>query len=131
LARNDIREALIWSRERFGENAAGRYRDLIRQALVDLAADPERPGSAERRELARGIRTYHLVFSRDRVGGAAGVVRRPRHFVVYRCWDGDRIEIVRVLHDARELELHLPGEAGSDAGLAGCVFRAKPITIPG
>jgi toxin ParE1/3/4 len=65
VARSDIREALIWSRERFGESAAARYRALLPQALRDISADPDRPGSKERPDLARGIRTYHLFFSRD------------------------------------------------------------------
>ena len=109
-ARTDIREALIWTQERFGERAAARYRDLLKQALRDIAADPARPGSKERPDLARGIRTYHLVFSRDRAAGDLGVVRKPRHFLVYRRRGEDVIDIVRVLHDARDLQRHLPEE---------------------
>jgi plasmid stabilization system protein ParE len=48
-ARNDIREALIWSQERFGQRAAEHYRELIKQALRDIVVDPQRPGPAERR----------------------------------------------------------------------------------
>lgn len=104
---NDIREALLWSRERFGENAAERYRALIQQALRDIAADPDRPGSANRADLARGIRTYHLFFSRDRARGPAGAVKKPRHFLIYRRRE-NRIDILRVLHEARDLDRHLP-----------------------
>jgi toxin ParE1/3/4 len=107
-ARSDIREALLWSQERFGERTAARYRDLLKQALRDIAADPERPGSRERAELARGIRTYHLFFSRDRARSDLGIVKNPRHFLVYRRRGEDVIDIVRVLHDARDLERHLP-----------------------
>lgn len=107
-ARGDIREALIWSEERFGERAAARYRDLLKQALRDIAADPERPGSRKRPELGRKICSYHLFFSRDRARSQMGVVRNPRHFVIYRRCDKDMIEIVRILHDARDLERHLP-----------------------
>jgi len=103
-ARNDIREALLWSQERFGERAAARYRGLLKQALRDIAADPERP------DLARGIRTYHLCFSRDRARSDLGIVKRPRHFLVYRRRGEDVIDIVRVLHEARDLERHVPGE---------------------
>lgn len=108
-ARMDIREALIWSQERFGERAAARYRNLLKQAIRDIAADPQRPGSRERRDLARGIRTYHLFFSRLRARNDLGVVGKPRHFLVYRCRE-DAIDVVRVLHDARDLESHLPEE---------------------
>jgi hypothetical protein len=40
---------------------------LLKQALMDIGADPERPGSKERPDiLVRGARTYHLEFSRNR-----------------------------------------------------------------
>lgn len=110
LARSDIREALIWSQERFGESATARYRALLKQALRDITADPDRPGSMERPDLARGIRTYHLFVSRDRARGDLGVVKKPRHFLVYRRRGEILIDVVRVLHDARDLELHLPEE---------------------
>jgi toxin ParE1/3/4 len=109
-AQRDIREALTWSQERFGKRAAARYRDLLKQAVRDIAADPERPGSQERRDLARGVRTYHLFFSRDRARSDLGVVRKPRHFLVYRR-RGAVIDVVRVLHDARDLERHLPDDS--------------------
>lgn len=89
--------------------AAARYRDLLKQAIRDIAADPERAGSHDRRELARGVRTYHLSFSRDRARSDLGVVGKPRHFLVYRRRN-DVVDVVRVLHDARELERHLPAD---------------------
>jgi toxin ParE1/3/4 len=108
-AQRDIREALKWSREKFGDRAAGRYGNLLKQALRDVAADPERPGSRERAELAQGVRTYHLFFSRDRAKCGLDVVRNPRHSLIYRRRD-EVIDVVRVLHDARDLERHLPGD---------------------
>ena len=82
-ARRDIREALKWSEEKFGSRAAQRYGALLKQALRDIAADPERPGSTERAELSSGARTYHLRFSRDRAR-AGGAVKNPRYFLLYR-----------------------------------------------
>jgi toxin ParE1/3/4 len=108
-AQRDIRAALEWSEERFGRRAAARYRALLKQALRDIAAEPERPGSTERTELTEGARTYHLRFSRDRVRGAE-TVKEPRHFLVYRTRKDGVIEVARVLHDARNLERHLPEE---------------------
>jgi toxin ParE1/3/4 len=99
----------MWSQERFGERAAARYRGLLKQAIHDIAADPERPGSQARPDLARGIRTYHLYFSRGRARSSLGAVGRPRHFLVYRRREGV-LDVVRVLHDARALERHLPRE---------------------
>ena len=110
FARSDIREALIWSQERFGESASARYRALLKQALRYIAADPERPGSKERPDLARGIRTYHLFFSRDRARSELGMVKKPRHFLVYRRRGEDVIDVLRMPHDSRDLERHLPEE---------------------
>ena len=98
-----------WSAQEFGARAALRYDALVMQALKDLSADPERPGSTERSELLiEGARTYHLKFSRARV--AAGErVRTPRHFLVYRCGLDGVVEVVRILHDRRSLEAELDG----------------------
>ena len=116
-AQDDMREALKWSEEKFGERAAWRYKALLKQALRDIQADPERPGSRERPELAAGLRAYHLQFSRNRVRTPPGIVSNPRHFVIYRRHERTAIEVVRILHDARELNCHLPKLGlGSEVG---------------
>ena len=106
-ARNDIREALKWSEERFGKRAALRYQALLKQALRDIGADPERPGSRERPELAEGVRSYHLLYSRNRAQTASGIVRNPRRLLIYSRRERT-IDVVRILYDARELRRHLP-----------------------
>lgn len=106
-ARQDVREILRWSAQEFGETAAARYKALIKQAIRDIEADPDRPGSKERPEMMiQGARTYHLGFSRSRVSGAR--VKEPRHFLLYRRRDDDVIEVARVIHDGRDLQRHLP-----------------------
>jgi toxin ParE1/3/4 len=81
-----------------------RYRALIVQALDDIGGNPKRPGSRELPTImVDGARTYHLAFSRGRGG-----VKEPRHFLLYRKREDDVIEVARVLHDSRNLELHLP-----------------------
>lgn len=68
-------------------SAALRYKALIRQALLDIEADPERQGTRERPEImVEGARTYHITLERE-----DGVV-----------------EIARVLHESRDLDRHLP-----------------------
>jgi len=60
-ARQDVREVLRWSEQKFGLTAAARYRALLKQAARDIGADPERPGSKERPEImikARGLTTF-------------------------------------------------------------------------
>lgn len=105
-ARRDIAAIIRWSYEHFGEAAALRYQALIAQAFLDLQADPTRPGSKERLELpVQGTRTYHLAFSSDRVVGER--VKEPRHFVLYRQRQDGSIDVVRILHDSRDLQRHL------------------------
>jgi toxin ParE1/3/4 len=106
-ARQDIRDILLWSIDKFGTKAAARYRALLIQCLRDLAIDPLRPGSKTRPELADNARTYHLALSRS---GAEGQhVKAPRHFILYRI-TSNHLEIARILHDSRELTRHLPDD---------------------
>lgn len=102
-AQGDIDRILLRSADEFGDTAADRYRSLIVAAIRDLAAEPDRPGSVARPELGDGVRSWHLRLSRGPAG--LGLVRRPRHFVIYRVI-GERIVIGRLLHDAMELERH-------------------------
>lgn len=106
-ALKDVREILRWSEEKFGILAQERYRALLKQALSDIEGDPELVGSREHREiLRRGVRTYHLLFSRSRVMGPQ--VKEPRHFILYRKREVGVIEVGRILHDGRDLERHIP-----------------------
>jgi len=106
-ARRDVRSILEWSKDKFGLEAAKRYRTLLMQVLRDVAEDPERIGSKDRPDiLIPGARAYHFSFSRDHVEGRR--VKAPRHFVLYRQRPGGEIEIARILHDSRDIERHLP-----------------------
>ena len=106
-ARRDIRGILSWTEKEFGKGAKLRYEALLIQALGDIVADPDRPGSMERPEImAAGARTYHLEFSRARVKGPR--VKAPRHFLLYRRRDEHTLEVARVVHDSRDLARHLP-----------------------
>lgn len=104
-ADRDFVEVMDWSVERFGPAAADRYETLIYQALIDVGKDPFRPGARQWPELPQGIYTYHLAGSRERVRGDR--VKSPRHFLLYRVLSF-RVEVLRILHDSRELERHLP-----------------------
>ena len=103
-ADRDIRELLAWSEQSFGERAAGRYRDLLKRALKDIAIDPRRAGYQERNDLATGVCTYHISLSRRR---AKNVVKHPRHFIVYRLPCPGVLHVVRILHDQRDLSRHI------------------------
>lgn len=112
-AQSDIVDLLAWSEEQFGESARLRYEALIVAALRDIAEQPDRPGSIDRPELGAGIRSWHLRSSRDRARTDLGVVRRPRHFVIYRVESGVPV-VGRVLHDAMELVRHLDAATSWD-----------------
>ncbi len=94
-----------WTAERFGAAATDRSEALIRQALIDVGEDPFRPSARQRHELPQDIYTYHLAGSRDRIEGDR--VKAPRHFLLYRVLS-TRVEVLRILHDSRDLERHLP-----------------------
>lgn len=97
-ARSDVREALEYSAIRFGPLAKARYATLIAQVLDDISTDPRGTGSRERPDLGEGIIARHLA-SRAKGSG----VSDPRHIVFYRVV-ADHVDVLRVLHDARDLQ---------------------------
>lgn len=104
-ADRDFLRIMDWSAEQFGYAAADRYEVLIRRALTDIGENPFRPGARQRPELQKGIYAYHLGSSRERVSGER--VKTPRHFMLYRIVSL-RVEVLRILHDSRDLAQHQP-----------------------
>ena len=76
-----------------------RYATLIAAALHDVSSQPNRVGNILRPELGEGVQSWHLRLSRERARTTTGIVRRPRHFLIYRI-EGDLVVVGRVLHDA-------------------------------
>lgn len=109
-ARTDIVDILRLSQTQFGDQARQRYQALILAALQALADTPNRIGSHKRDELAPGLRSYHLVYSRQQAKHLHGTVKGPRHIVFYRVANDGVIEVVRLLHDAMEVQFHLPND---------------------
>lgn len=108
-AEADIAEILLRSEEDFGFAARERYERLILIALRDIATAPFRPGSTHRPELGdEQGRSWHLKHSRERARGPNGIVRHPRHLILYRMEAPDQVAIIRLLHDAMEVSRHLP-----------------------
>ena len=106
-AQADVIESLAWTQAQFGAAARLRYESLIVAALRDAATQPDRPGSIERPELGAGVRSWHLRLSRARAD--VRVVRRPRHFLIYRSEPG-LLVVGRLLHDAMESARHIDPE---------------------
>jgi toxin ParE1/3/4 len=105
---SDIADLLDWSERNFGPAAQRRYRELVDQAIRDIAEDPMRARSSERPELGTDARSWHLRNSRHRVSGDK--VGRPRHFAIYRATDGV-VVFGRFLHERMELALHVDDQA--------------------
>lgn len=113
-AQTDIAAVLAWTGTKFGLDACRRYEALLTTALQDLASDSTRRGTTTRPELGTNVFSYHLRHSRKRAGAAPGIARSPHHLLLYRVTPPGLVEIGRMLHDAMELERHLPDDfAGS------------------
>ncbi|WP_416235356.1 type II toxin-antitoxin system RelE/ParE family toxin [Nitrospirillum sp. BR 11164] len=106
-AQADLRAILAHSHQAFGKEALRRYQALLLQAIRDLRVDPCRLGSVDWPQ--ESIRTYHLRHSRKRARVFGQAVLEPRHLFVYELVEPDTVNILRVLHDAMDVERHIPG----------------------
>ena len=105
-ARADIAAVLKTSQTRFGSDARIRYRALLSAALRHIARDPLGPLTADRGDLAPGLRSLHIGHARNESTEAP--VGDPVHAVFYRPAASGIVEIVRVLHERVEPRRHLP-----------------------
>ena len=103
-AAQDIEDVLALTLERFGEKQWERYKQIIRNALLEIAADPEGIHTRRRPEIHPNARTMHLA----RRGQPA------RQFILYRLAGEPFVDIGRLLHDSMELSRHLPSGFESD-----------------
>ena len=100
-AEADYRQILRWTMENFGSAQARSYAGTLSSALQALNAGPSIIGVKARPEIGDNIHTLHVA----RNG------RKGRHFVMFRVGSiqgGDVIDVLRLLHDAMELERYLP-----------------------
>ena len=95
-AKRDIIEVLEYTKERWGKAQGREYGELIKEALVAIANDPQRGKSRD--DVRSGILAYHI--------SQRG--RPARHVLFYRIGTTGTVEIVRLLHDAMDFEQHLP-----------------------
>lgn len=106
-ASDDIRSILAWSQDQFGDQARQRYEALLVAAIRDVASGERMTRRRPRPELGDAIFSWHLAQSRST--STAGLVRRPRHFLICRM-EAAVLVIGRVLHEAMELRQHLASE---------------------
>ncbi len=100
-AEADFEEILRWTVSQFGEAQTRIYAETLSAVLNDLVAGPTIVGARKRDDILKGLFTLHVA----RKG------RKGRHFVMFRIAsapDRDVIEVLRLLHDAMDLQRHLP-----------------------
>ena len=100
-AEADFEEILRWTVAQFGEAQTRIYAETISAAFNDLATGPTIVGARKRDDILKGTFTLHV----SRKG------RKGRHFVMFRIGHdqgGEVIEVLRLLHDAMDLQRHLP-----------------------
>lgn len=95
-ARAQIREALAFTRERFGVIKAQEYSLLIRLALRELGKNAE--AGKHRPDIHPDAWTYRI----EKPG------KRARHLFLYRIRES--VEVARFLYDAMDLPRQVPEE---------------------
>ena len=93
----DMEQILQYTRHNFGELKCEQYKQLIREALRDIARNPTAFPAKHRPELGESVFTFHLT----RPG------KRVRHLFGYRVTRSGCAEISRLLHDSMDLGKHL------------------------
>lgn len=100
-AEADFRNIIDWTLDQFGDKQTLVYTDTVMAALEALSDGPTTVGVKERPEIGKGLFTLHVARGN----------RRGRHFVLFRVAEKRRtqtIEVLRLLHDAMDLERHIP-----------------------
>lgn len=95
-AKQDITDVLLYTKARWGKGQARKYRDLIREALKAIAADPD--CGTQRFTVRSDVWGYHI----KQPG------RPARHIVFYRIARSCTVEIIRFLHDSMDFDRNLP-----------------------
>jgi len=100
-AEDDFGQILRWTVDQFGEVQARLFAETMSAALNDLSGGPTIVGARRRDDILKGIFTLHVARK-----GSKG-----RHLVMFRVGraaDREVIEVLRLLHDAMDLQRHLP-----------------------
>lgn len=99
LAKQDYRQILRWSAEKFGATQAKSYANTLSSALQDLSAGPDIIGVKDRSDISPGIKILHVA----RKG------HKGSHIVLFRIANTKHaIVVLRLLHERMDLARHLP-----------------------
>lgn len=100
-AAEDIEQILIESARLFGPVQRDRYASILEKAVEMVADRPDRVGSRDRGDLARGLRSFHLELAAGRLGAAS-------HIIFYMpSGRGDGVIVVRALHESMDPGRHI------------------------
>ena len=101
-AETDFQEIVRWTARQFGPRQAASYAQILSAALISLSkSGSEADGVRKRNDIARGLYGLHA--------GRGG--RKARHFVMFRVTSDkgrENIDVLRILHDAMDLQRHVP-----------------------
>lgn len=98
-AERDIKAILGETLKTFGTRQLAVYQQIIQRGIEMVAADPERPESLDRSEIAPGVRLLHLELAAGRRGGAAHCI----YYTTGQMSNGAVGTIIlRVLHEHME-----------------------------
>jgi toxin ParE1/3/4 len=100
-AETDFEAIIGWTLDQFGDVQARVYAEVLASAVEALAAGPNLPGVKARSEIGKHLFTLHVA----REG------RRGRHFVLFRIDatpERRHIDVLRILHDAMDLQQYAP-----------------------
>jgi toxin ParE1/3/4 len=98
VSERDYQEVIKRSAQDFGPFQARVYAETLELAIDALREKgPRTIGVKEREEIGPGIFTLH----------AARRKRKASHFLVFRVWEIQTIEILRILHDRMDLARHI------------------------
>jgi len=107
-AARDFQQALIWTREKFGERQADIYEQTLLLSLESLTGGPVIAGVRSRGDLSNDLMSLRVARNR----------RRGRHVIFFRVDLSEPfiIRVVRILHDAMDFARHLSPEARDPGG---------------
>ncbi len=98
-AADDLAAILRHTLRQFGTIQHDSYATLIHHAALQVAREPDRIGSIDRRDIAEGFRAFPVWITARRLGASP-------HILVYTR-EGEGIAILRILHAAMDPTQHL------------------------
>jgi len=103
-AEDQIDEILVRSEEKFGVLSRERYAALLVAAMNEVATNPY-GNMVTWKQLSSGkIGIFHIEHCRRRVSDPPGIVKEPRHLLIFRVAHDDVVNIIGVLHDSMLLD---------------------------